>query len=135
MSKRFVPGFTLIELLIALVIVAILATITVPSFTGMVARSRRSDAMAELLAVQLAQERWRDRHPAYAALLSDLGWTDAQTSGGHYQLRIDQADASSFRVLALPAAAQQSDACGVFAVNPAGPDYASGYAGTDCWRR
>ena len=135
MKDAFVPGFTLIELLVALAIFAILASLTVPSFTGLVAKSRRGDAMAELLAVQLAQERWRGRHTAYAVDLGQLGWRDTQTGGGYYRLRIDQANAGSFRVLAIPADAQQGDACGVFAIGAAGPDYGDGYADSRCWRR
>jgi type IV pilus assembly protein PilE len=77
MNRSPVQGFSLIELLTALAIVAILATITVPSFSGLVARSRRSDAISALLRVQLAQERWRANNLTYAPGLSTLGWTSA----------------------------------------------------------
>jgi type IV pilus assembly protein PilE len=128
-------GFSLIELLITLAIVAILAVITVPSFSGLVARSRRSDAMAALLDVQLAQERWRALNFSYAPALSALGWATADSPDGYYRLRINNADDSGFTVTARPVGVQQSDSCGVFAVDEQGPDYSAGFADEGCWRR
>jgi len=59
-------GFTLIELMIAVVVVAILAAIAIPSYLDSVRKSRRSDAHTALTAVQQAQERWRANNPWYA---------------------------------------------------------------------
>ncbi|MGI9321279.1 MAG: type IV pilin protein [Thiogranum sp.] len=135
MDRPYKPAFSLLELLITLAIVAILATITVPSFSGLVAKSRRSDAMAGLAQVQLAQERWRAGNPRYTQDLEALGWSSPESPDGYYRLRVDQADAVAFLVLAQPAGVQQSDRCGVFAISAEGPDYREGYAGPDCWRR
>lgn len=135
MDRPYTPGFTLLELLITLAIVAILATITVPSFSGLVAKSRRSDAMAALAQVQLAQERWRAGNPRYTPDLEELGWSLPESPDGYYRLRVEHADAVAFQVLAQPVGVQQSDVCGVFAIAVDGPDYREGYAGPDCWRR
>jgi type IV pilus assembly protein PilE len=135
MDRRYTSGFSLLELLIALAIVAILATITVPSFSGLVAQARRSDAMAALVRVQLAQQRWRARNPSYSEDLAVLGWSAPESPDGYYRLRVEYADARDFLVLAEPAGGQQSDNCGVFAIGVDGPDHAAGYAGRDCWRR
>jgi type IV pilus assembly protein PilE len=135
MDRNRFQGFSLLELLIALAIVAILATITVPSFSGLLDRSRRSDAMSALLLVQLAQERWRSRNISYAQSLEALGWASPASSEGYYQLRVSYADAAGYRVLALPKDVQRRDSCGIFAVNAAGPDFSEGYAGPACWNR
>jgi type IV pilus assembly protein PilE len=135
MDRRYTSGFSLLELLIALAIVAILATITVPSLSGLVAQARRSDAMAALVRVQLAQQRWRARNPSYSEDLAVLGWSSPESPDGYYRLRVESADARDFLVLAEPAGGQQSDNCGVFAIGVDGPDHAAGYAGRDCWRR
>ncbi len=135
MNRPDTAGFTLFELLITLAIVAILATVTVPSYTGLVAASRRSDAMAALALVQLAQERWRAANPAYSRDLGTLGRGQATSPDGYYTLRIHSADAGSFLVLARPTGVQQSDPCGTYALDANGPVYGGGYAGADCWKR
>ncbi len=135
MNRFPLTGFSLIELLITLAIVAILAVITVPSFSGLVAKSRRSDAMAALLEVQLAQERWRALNFSYAPALAALGWRSTASPDGYYRLRITGADDHSFQVTARPVGSQQSDPCGVFAVGEQGPEYGGAFADEVCWRR
>lgn len=135
MDRNRFQGFSLLELLIALAIVAILATITVPSFSGLVEKSRRSDAISALLQAQLAQERWRSRNASYSPSLDALGWASPVSPEGYYELRISEADVASYRILAQPRAVQQRDSCGVFAINANGPDYSEGYAGPACWNR
>lgn len=135
MNLSRVQGFSLVELIITLAIVAILATITVPSFSGLVAKSRRSDAVSVLLQVQLAQARWRADRLSYAADLALLGWNPPESEDGYYRLRINYADVVGFMVTAQPMGVQQGDVCGVFAVDENGPVFRDGFADQDCWRR
>lgn len=135
MKRSISAGFSLLELLITLAIVAILASITVPSYTGLVARTRRSDAITALVDLQLAQERWRASHSEYAADLGDLGLPGGGSPEDHYRLQIQHADPSDFLAIASPRGAQQGDACGDFAIRSDGPAYGQGFAGPHCWKR
>jgi len=106
-------GFTLIEALIAVAVAAILAALAWPSFIGALQRSRRIEATAALLQVQLAQERWRSGHAAYAADLATLG-LDA-TAGRHYRLAITASAAHRYTVVATAIGSQAGDtACTSF---------------------
>jgi type IV pilus assembly protein PilE len=62
-----VSGFTLIELMIVVVIAALLAAVALPSFMNTIRKSRRSEAVASISAIQQAQERWRANNTTYAA--------------------------------------------------------------------
>lgn len=90
-------GFTLIELMVVVAIVGILASVAYPSLMSQIQKSRRSDAVAALTAVQQAQERWRANNPSYATTNSSLttaspnglGLTST-TAGGYYSISISE---------------------------------------------
>lgn len=63
---------TLIELMIVVIILAILAAIVLPSYQNSLYKSRRSDAMTALAALQQAQERWRGNNTTYQDTLANL---------------------------------------------------------------
>jgi type IV pilus assembly protein PilE len=60
---------TLIELVVAVVIVAILASIAIPSYRDYVLRANRSEARAALLALATAQEKYYLECNSYVAAL------------------------------------------------------------------
>lgn len=66
-------GFTLVEILVVVMIIGILAMIAVPAYNDSMRKSRRSDAMTALAAVQQAQERWRGSHSSYSTSFEELG--------------------------------------------------------------
>ncbi|WP_374435365.1 type IV pilin protein [Inhella sp.] len=85
-------GFTLVELLLAMVVIAILAALAYPNFINQIRKARRSEAVAALLAVVQAQERWRSNNPNYASDLTStwptgLGLPD-KSSGQYYAIAL-----------------------------------------------
>jgi type IV pilus assembly protein PilE len=95
-------GFSLMELLVTLVIIAILAGIAVPMYSGFVIRSRSSDGAAALSLIKAKQELYRSTHLTYSASLAALPGYDADLVdyGEYYQLTIDAAGVNTFRALA-----------------------------------
>ncbi len=127
-------GITLIELMVVVALLAIIASIALPSYSAYVQQARRSDALAALLALQLAQEKYRANNSSYAADLATLG-AGASSAEGYYALAVASAAANSFVITAAPQGVQAGDGCGTFAVDENGPDYSGSYATASCWSR
>ena len=112
-------GFTLVEMLLALGVVAVLATIALPSVTEALHRARRIEAVAALAALQQAQERHRGTQEAYTADLEPLGWPEGLSPSGAYALEVVQASETGYLLVARATAtgSQAGDArCGVLAL-------------------
>ncbi len=150
-SRRPSAGVTLLELMIVIVIVALLATIAIPSYRNYVIRAQRTDATSGLLRLAAQQEKFylqNNRYAANAELAAALpnGLGIAGTEHGWYALSIDAPTAacplvSCFVARAAPAAGspQVVDAdCQGFAVNERGVRTATDSGGVDstvtCWR-
>jgi type IV pilus assembly protein PilE len=107
-------GFSLIELAIALTIVAVLAAVALPSLQQQIRKTRRADAIAAVVRVQQAQERYRALQPVYAASLGSAGLGLGPASpAGHYLLSSSAAsgaEGQSYSVLAQAQGAQTADA-------------------------
>jgi len=67
-------GFSLIELMVAVVIVAILATVALPSFRQYSVRTNRVVAKTVLSQISQQQEAWFSDRKTYASRLSLLGY-------------------------------------------------------------
>ena len=131
----------------AVVIAGLLAAVAYPSYRDQIRKGRRSDAIAALGALQLAQERFRGASAVYANSLSALG-RPAVSEGGHYDLSIQNAAATSYTLVATARAgsSQAGDpSCARMAIAFSGgaTQYLAGASGGDlavdstrrCWPR
>lgn len=102
-------GWSLTELLTVLAMVLVLATLAIPNYQQQQRVARRSDARSALQQVLLDQARYRSQHDSFATQLSALGWADAQSPQGHYQLQIVHADDEGYSAEATPQGTQAQD--------------------------
>ena len=152
--KNRQTGFTLVELMIVVVVIAILASVAVPSYTGYVTDARRQGAAQELLTIASRQEQHFMDNKAYATSLTQLGYsaqpigTDdngayvgATDASAQYTFAITSTTASTsgviraFTVSAIPKASQLSrdTECGTLTLTEAGLRMAGGAQNSDCW--
>lgn len=90
-SKPGFRGFTLLELLIVVAIFSIIMSIGVAGYRQYIVRANRVDATALLLRVAAAQERHYLQQNTYTADLSALGFPDARSERGYYDLTVTPA--------------------------------------------
>jgi type IV pilus assembly protein PilE len=138
-------GFTLIELMIVTVVIAVLASVAMPSFFESIRKSRRADAITSLSTVAQRQEAWRGNNPTYTANLGSTGLNVANPSSGYYTLAVSfPVGASSgvaYTVTATRAGGQTSDAkCGDFTLAASAGQFSYGTTGGSlpadrCWSR
>ncbi|MGP8096220.1 MAG: type IV pilin protein [Steroidobacteraceae bacterium] len=151
--RRRSGGMTLIELVIVMVIVAIMASIAIPSYNSYVLKSHRTEAKTALLDLASMEERYFSTQNVYSLLTTDLGYFGAwpvTVGRGYYQVQapvvvpavpptaaIPGGTPATFSVTALPIGVQLSDAaCASFTITSAGVKTATGTdpnANVDCW--
>jgi type IV pilus assembly protein PilE len=152
--RNIQAGFTLIELMIVVVVIAILASVGIPSYTGYVADARRQGAVKEVLTIASRQEQHFMDNKTYATSLVDLGYAAATIGTDANGARVAAADSSAlynftisattattsgvvttFIVSAVPKAAQSSrdTECGTLTLTEAGVKTAHGVINSECW--
>lgn len=137
-SKEY--GFTLIEVMIVVVIVGIITSVALPSYTQHVRSTRRTDAHTALLRIQQAQENWRVSNIAYTTDMTATGLNQRTTSeNNYYALAVSGVSATGYTLTATAQGAQASDTtCAAITLVVAGatpllgPSVTQGPAG--CWK-
>src|SRR5256886_9171498 len=72
--KKLSRGFTLIELMIVVAIIGILAAIAIPNFIKFQARSKQSEAKANLKAIFTAQKAFFQEKDRFSTLTGEVGF-------------------------------------------------------------
>lgn len=134
LSRGRQAGVTLIELMIVLVIVAILATIAVPSYRQYTIRAHRTEAKSALLKLQTKEEGYYLQNNQYSADATALGFPGSVSENGVYTLNVATASAGqSFTATATPTAGgtmTDDTHCAEFSIDNQGTQ---GATNTDCW--
>jgi type IV pilus assembly protein PilE len=129
--RRADAGFTLIELMVAVAVVAILASIALPSYTSYIARARRADARTQLLQAAQFMQRFYAANDSYGqdrsgnAVLGQVpgGLLHSPAdSAALYDLAIPIATAAAFTLQMVPVAggSMANDECGSFTLTSIG---------------
>ncbi len=146
--KQRQRGVTLIELITVMVVVAILASIAIPTYRNYLLRAHRSDAKAALLQVQTAEEKFLLQQNTYtanvtAAAPNGLGLL-AKSESSYYDIGVALTNVGGvpgYTITAAPAAGggQADDTkCASFTLNEQGTRTAVDSGSTDntaaCWK-
>lgn len=123
-------GFSLMELMIVMSLVAILLSLSVPSYKNFIRKSKRAEAIVTLLEWANRQDAWRADNPNY-----NLNVNPATNQLYAYSM---VATAVSYTLTATAQGGQSIDkeggiSCAVMTINQAGITGPSGYK--TCWSR
>lgn len=138
MKTNRIAGFTLIELMIAVVVVAILASIAVPSYLHYVQSARREEAKKALVQLSQYMENFYAMNMTYVGAASDgvpTGFSHIVPSDSddpYYSLTVENASTTGYLLKATPSAtsSQKNDSCGVLSLTRQGVTSA---ANASCW--
>ena len=138
---QFEQGFTLTELIITVLVVAILASIAIPSYTEFIMKSRRTEAKELLWAAAQREQQHFTMTNRYTTDAAGSLKVPTTSSNGYYTLSIAAGPTgsinSSYSISATPVSgssqADDSD-CGTFTLNSLGQKSASGsQTSPPCW--
>lgn len=143
-QTRSASGFTLIEVVVALAVVAITTSLAFSTYRRHVQRGHRVEAVQALLAGAAEQEKYHLAHGQYAGRLDAAVGADppgipvaSATPRGRYRLRIESADAASYRLSAERVDASGDPSCSRLSIDESGRRQASDASDRDttasCW--
>lgn len=158
-QRHHASGFTLIELMIVVAIVAILASIALPSYNSYIAKARRADARTQLLAAAqfmqrfyAANDRFDQDRVSNSVLGSGVGMPDslrkspadgtalyqlntAITTAGSYTATVTTS-AYTLTMAPITGGSAATDACGLFTITSEGKRGVTNATKTrdDCWK-
>lgn len=101
-------GFTLIEMMIVIVIIAVLAAIALPAYSGYITKSKMKAAQSDLVSLGLALENRFQRQLSYPTSTTSTTAATATAAGNNWQastasdfdFKISAADSTSYTITA-----------------------------------
>jgi type IV pilus assembly protein PilE len=125
-------GFTLIEAMVVVVLLAVAASLALPSYSNYVIRTHRTEAIETLMATAACQERLYIRNNAY-----DADSCEGNSPNGYYAITVTTANSDqNFVAAAAPQGGQVEDSCGTLSITDIGVKQAAGEGGNFaqlCW--
>jgi type IV pilus assembly protein PilE len=125
-------GFTMIEAMIVVGLLAIAASLAVPSYSAYVVRTHRTEAIETLLATAACQERLFIRNNAY-----DADSCEGNSQNDYYTITVTTTNTDqNFVASAVPQGGQVDDNCGTLSITDIGVKTAAGQSGAfskQCW--
>ena len=121
-----ITGYTLVEVMLVIGIIAVIATLAVPSYINSVRKGRRAEAQTALIEFAGIAERVFTQTNSYAT-----AGIPANTDFYTYTFPV-AVTATTYTIRATPTDIQNSDKCGTMNLTHAGQKTHSG-SDTDCW--
>lgn len=130
-------GFTLLELMVTVAIIAVLASIAIPSYQQYILKGRRADGKSAILDVQLAEEKWRTNNITYtSSIVADLGLS-ATSKENYYDMSISGNTGTNYKITATHKGVQVADTkCKTLSIDQDGTKTSTDTANavsTGCW--
>ena len=135
MKRTMQKGFTLIELMIVVAVVAILASIAVPSYQEQIRKSRRAQAKADIVEYMQMAERYFTVNNTYVGFTLPVAVSPREAGAtARYNLAASTQTATALVLTATALGPQASDRCGNLSVSNTGLKTESGTATlAECW--
>ena len=126
-------GFTLVEVMVTVAIIAIIATVAIPSYQKQSLKSQRADGIAMLMDVAGKQERYIIDKGKYTTDMTKLAYaaSPAVSDKGYY--KISAVLSNSDLSYTLTATAQTTDECGNLILSSTGQRTWSNSTAMNCW--
>ena len=113
-------------------IVAILASIALPSYQDSIRKSRRGQAKADLVELAQGLERFRSVNSTYAGYVLPFA-VSPRTGTAHYNIAVAGLGVATFSLSAAPVGGQANDTCGTLTLIQTGQKSSSSGTVNECW--
>lgn len=129
-KKVRIAGFSLIELMVSIAIIAIISSIAYPSYMSYIRKSRRAEAISNLLQMQNLLEEYYSQNNSYPNLITAVPGITTTTSNYNYTYTPGTVPITTYTLTATATSASQvkDTGCTVMTIDNLG-----GTLPTVCW--